>query len=107
MNIAAVTACTIGVAHTYIAKEKMIEAAQNRGHRISVETQGNIGIEDELPSSVIKDADVIILAADISVARQERFSGKPIVRVSSAVAIKQPEKLITTIEHKLGKENRS
>lgn len=39
MNIAAITACTIGVAHTYIAKEKLIEAAQNRGHSISVETQ--------------------------------------------------------------------
>ncbi|WP_288342800.1 fructose PTS transporter subunit IIB [uncultured Dubosiella sp.] len=101
MNIAAVTACTIGVAHTYIAKEKLIEAAQNRGHTIHVETQGNIGIEEELSPQAIQNADVIILAADISVAKQERFAGKPIVRVSSAVAIKQPENLIVTIEHKL------
>ena len=101
MNIAAITACTIGVAHTYIAKEKLIEAAENRGHAIHVETQGNIGIEDELPPETIAAADVIILAADIAVARQERFKGKPIVRVSSAVAIKQPERLITTIEHNL------
>ena len=105
MNIAAVTACTIGVAHTYIAKEKLIEAAQDRGHHICEETQGNIGIEDELSSEVSREADVIILAADISVAHQERFAGKPIVRVSSAVAIKQPKKLITTIEHKLSQEN--
>ena len=101
MNIAAITACTIGVAHTYIAKEKLIEAAQNRGHSISVEIQGNIGIEDELSQDVIRAADAIILEADIAVARQERFKGKPIVRVSSAVASKQPERLIATVEHKL------
>lgn len=53
MNIVAITACTIGVAHTYIAKEKLIEAAENRGHAIHVETQGNIGIEDELPPETI------------------------------------------------------
>lgn len=102
MNIVGVTACTVGVAHTYIAKEKLLEAAEARGHNILVETQGNIGIEDELPAEAIAQADVVILAADISVARRERFHGKPIVSVSSAIAIKQPEKLITSIEHKLG-----
>lgn len=107
MNIVGVTACTVGVAHTYIAKEKLLEAAAARGHNILVETQGNIGIEDELPAEAIAQADVVILAADISVARRERFHGKPIVSVSSAVAIKQPEKLITSIEHKLGQVHAS
>ena len=51
---------------------------------------------------MIRAAAAIILEADIAVARQERFKGKPIVRVSSAVAIKQPpERLIATVEHKL------
>lgn len=50
---------------------------------------------------MIRAADAIILEADIAVARQERFKGKPIVRVSSDVATKQPEHLIATVEHKL------
>lgn len=42
MNIVAVAACTSGIAHTYIAKEKLIRAAEGMGHTIHVETQGTI-----------------------------------------------------------------
>lgn len=101
MNIVAVTACTIGVAHTYIAQDKLTLAAQKRGHTIKVETQGNVGIENELTPAEIAQADVVILAADINVSNQERFKGKPIVRVGASIAIKQPEKLIEKIEEKL------
>ena len=48
MKIVAVAACTSGIAHTYIAKEKLIRAAESLGHTIHVETQGTIGTEDEL-----------------------------------------------------------
>ncbi|MEG0274578.1 MAG: PTS fructose transporter subunit IIB, partial [Longicatena sp.] len=48
MKIVAVAACTSGIAHTYIAKEKLIRAAEALGHSIHVETQGTIGTEDEL-----------------------------------------------------------
>ena len=43
MKIVAVAACTSGIAHTYIAKEKLIRAAESLGHTIHVETQGTIG----------------------------------------------------------------
>lgn len=101
MKIVAVTACTIGVAHTYIAQDKLTMAARKRGHSIKVETQGNVGIENELTMEEIRLADIVILAADINVSKQERFKGKPIVRVSASVAIKQPEQLISKIEEKL------
>ena len=52
MKIVAVAACTSGIAHTYIAKEKLIRAAESMGHTIKVETQGTIGIEDELTADV-------------------------------------------------------
>ena len=48
MKIVGVAACTAGIAHTYIAREKLLKAATLRGHEITCETQGNIGIEDEL-----------------------------------------------------------
>ena len=102
MKIVAVTACTVGVAHTYIARDKLEQAAVRRGHKIQIETQGNVGIEDELPADAIRDADIVILAADVAVARQERFAGKKIVRVPSVVAIKQSDQLIKKIEDKLG-----
>ena len=53
MNIVAVAACTSGIAHTYIAKEKLIRAAEGMGHTIHVETQGTIGTEDEDRKSVV------------------------------------------------------
>ena len=102
MKIAAVTACTVGVAHTYIARDKLEQAAVRRGHEIQIETQGNVGIEDELAPEAIRDADIVILAADVAVARQERFSGKKVVRVPSVVAIKQSDQLFRKIEDKLG-----
>lgn len=54
MKIAAVAACTSGIAHTYIAKEKLIRAAESMGHTIHVETQGTIGTEDELTTEQIR-----------------------------------------------------
>lgn len=102
MKIVAVTACTVGVAHTYIARDKLEAAAVKRGHAIQVETQGNVGIEDELSPEAIRDADIVILAADVAVAHQERFARKKVVRVPSVVAIKQADQLIRKIEDKLG-----
>lgn len=102
MKIVAVTACTVGVAHTYIARDKLEAAAVKRGHAIQVETQGNVGVEDELSPEAIRDADIVILAADVAVAHQERFARKKVVRVPSVVAIKQADQLIRKIEDKLG-----
>ena len=48
MKILAITACTAGIAHTYIAKEKIENAAKELGDEIKVETQGSIGVETEL-----------------------------------------------------------
>lgn len=101
MRIVAITACTVGVAHTYIAKDRLVQAAQKRGHYISVETQGTIGCENVLSELDIKEADVVIFAADVAVTNEERFKGKPIVRVKSEVAIKQPDKLLEKIEAKM------
>ena len=51
MNIVGVSACSAGIAHTYIAKEKIEQAAKLLGHKCKVETQGSIGVEDELTAA--------------------------------------------------------
>lgn len=102
MKIVGVAACTSGIAHTYIAKEKLIRAGQSLGHEIHIETQGTIGTEDELTAKDIEAADVVIIAADIKVSGRERFKGKKIVDIPTEVAIKSPKGLINKIQKDLG-----
>ena len=67
MKIVAVTACPTGIAHTYMAAEQLEKTARKLGHDIKVETQGAMGIENELSPQEISAADVAILATDIAV----------------------------------------
>ncbi|MBR3265491.1 MAG: PTS fructose transporter subunit IIB [Erysipelotrichaceae bacterium] len=101
MNIVAVTACTAGIAHTYIVAEKLQNAATELGHNCKVETQGSAGIENELTPEDIEKADVVIYAHDIAVRGTSRFAGKKVVDVPISTAMKQPKSLISTIEKKL------
>ncbi len=103
MKIVGIAACTSGIAHTYIAQEKLITAAKELGHEVHIETQGTIGTEDELTKQQISEADVVIIAADIKVSGKERFDGKRIVEVPTNVAIKSPKALINKIEQELNK----
>lgn len=102
MKILAITACTAGIAHTYIAKEKLENAAKEMGDFIKVETQGSIGVENELTPEEIKDADVILIAADIRV-NKERFAGKAVVDIPISMIMKSPKGVISKIHEKLGK----
>lgn len=102
MKIVGIAACTSGIAHTYIAKEKLVRAATELGHKAHIETQGTIGTEDELTEAEIKEADVVIIAADIKVSGRERFAGKKIYEVPTTVVIKSPKGLINKIQKDLG-----
>ncbi len=64
MNILAITSCPNGIAHTYMAQEKLEQAAKKLGVNIKVETQGGIGVENELTVEEIEKADGIIIASD-------------------------------------------
>ena len=46
MKIVGVSACVAGIAHTYLVQEKLVNAAEERGHEIHVETQGVVGQEN-------------------------------------------------------------
>lgn len=91
MKIVAVTACPTGIAHTYMAAEQLEKTAKALGHQIKVETQGAMGIENELKASEIKEADCVIFAVDIDVEQKERFAGKKIVQVPVQEALKNPK----------------
>ena len=94
MKIVGVAACTVGIAHTYIAQEKLETAGKNAGSEIYIETQGTIGVENELTPEQIEEADIVILAIDVKISGEERFKGKKIIQVPTEIAIKSPNKLI-------------
>ncbi|WP_137626740.1 PTS fructose transporter subunit IIB [Lactiplantibacillus pingfangensis] len=101
MKIVGVTACTVGIAHTYMAREKLISAAENLGMEAHVETQGSAGMENQLTEQHIKDADIVIIAADVAITGEDRFHGKAVVKVPTNTAIQTPESLLRTIQKKL------
>jgi fructose PTS system EIIB component len=101
MYIIGITACTAGIAHTYIAKEKLVKAAQALGHEAKIETQGTVGVEDELSAEDVRRADFVIIAADINVSGKERFAGKKLISVPTHMAIQSPKSLIQKIIEKL------
>ena len=98
MKIVGVCACVAGIAHTYLAQEKLIDAAQKRGHEIHVETQGVIGQENALTEQQIKEADVVILAVDVKVTGRDRFAGKKIAEVPTKTVVHSADALIKKIE---------
>jgi len=82
MNIVAITSCAGGIAHTYMAAEALKRAAKAAGDQIKVEVQGSLGVENELLSSDIQNADFVLFAADIAIRNAERFQGKIIIEIS-------------------------
>ncbi|HCN59996.1 putative fructose phosphotransferase system enzyme fruA [Mammaliicoccus fleurettii] len=96
MKILAITSCPNGIAHTYMAQEKLEQAAKEMGIDIKVETQGGVGAENVLTSKEIREADGIIIAADRQV-DLSRFDGKRLINESVREGIHNPQLLIQRI----------
>ncbi|UOQ45454.1 PTS fructose transporter subunit IIABC [Halobacillus salinarum] len=96
MKILAVTACPVGIAHTYMAAENLQKAADEMDVEMKVETQGSIGVENPLTDEDIAEADGIIIASDKDVSK-ERFGGKPLIVVGVQEGIRHPKELIQKI----------
>jgi PTS system fructose-specific IIC component len=80
MKIVAITSCSTGIAHTYMAAENLEIAAKEKGYEIKVETQGSIGAENILTLEDIQAADAVVIAASTSV-NKDRFYGKRLIEV--------------------------
>ncbi|UPU40290.1 hypothetical protein MX850_06935 [Erysipelothrix sp. Poltava] len=60
---------------------------------MKVETNGSSGVGNRLTQDDIKNADAVIVAADINV-EMNRFNGKKLIKVPVASAISHPDSLI-------------
>lgn len=98
MKLLAITACTAGVAHTYMAAKFLEKAAKKKGYEIKVEKQGANGIEDRITAQDVAEADGIIYATDVGVAEKERFENLPSVHCKVAYAIKHSDEMVEKIE---------
>ncbi|MFE0876609.1 fructose-specific PTS transporter subunit EIIC [Streptomyces smyrnaeus] len=96
LKLLAVTACPTGIAHTYMAAEKLTQAAQARGIAMKVETQGSIGAENVLSDNDVNAADGVIVAADKDV-DLSRFGGKRVLVVGVADGISDPDGLLDRV----------
>lgn len=94
MKIVAVTACPAGLAHTYMAAEAIRRAAVRLGHTIKVETQGSMGIRDELTPKEIAEAEVVIFAVDMAVSKIDRFKEKKIHYANVGLAVRDPSSVV-------------
>lgn len=92
-SVLAVTACPMGVAHTFMAAEALERQAAAMGISIKVETNGADGPRNVLTAAEIDAADCIVVAADRTV-DLNRFAGKPVLIVPVAEALREPEALL-------------
>ena len=98
MKIVAVCACTVGIAHTYMAKKAIEDECAKRGIECKVEAQGGLGIENELTQEDVDSADVVIESVDVGIENEERFDAKKdagrFMKIGTAEAISDVAKYI-------------
>lgn len=94
--IVAVTACTTGIAHTYMAEESLIKTGEEMGVNVRVETNGASGVGTPLTAEEISKAVGVIVALDKAV-ETARFDGKKLLSKPVAAGIRQPQELIQNI----------
>lgn len=93
----AITKCPVGIAHTYIAAEKLEGAAKKLGYEIKVETQGSQGVENKITNADLKNCDGVIISADATVDELERFNGLNVLKTDIKSAIRTPEELFEKV----------
>lgn len=103
MKVVGITSCTVGIAHTYMAREKLISAGEKLGWDVKIEAQGSGGVEFKLTQEEIDDADFVLIASDVTTDGTERFKDKPLIKVPISVALKSPEGLLLKIEKQINR----
>ncbi|MCZ6952593.1 PTS fructose-like transporter subunit IIB [Escherichia coli] len=93
----AVTACVSGVAHTYMAAERLEKLCLLEKWGVSIETQGALGTENRLADEDIRRADVALLITDIELAGAERFEHCRYVQCSIYAFLREPQQVMSAV----------
>ena len=103
-KLVALCACTMGLAHTFMAAQSLEEAAKEFGYDVKIETQGADGIQNELTPQDLAEADIIIQAVAITPENNERFDNYDVYEISLQDAIKNAKGTIKEIEEMIASE---
>ena len=98
LKLVAVTACISGVAHTYMAAEKLEKLCQHEKRPVKVETQCALGLENALSETDIAQADVVLLVTEIQLENGERFAHSRCVQTGIHTFLRTPEKVMAAVK---------
>ncbi|WP_032094033.1 fructose PTS transporter subunit IIB [Necropsobacter rosorum] len=98
LMISAVTACISGVAHTYMAAAQLEKLASEKNWQIKVETQGALGIENELTAEDIEKSDIVVLIRNTAIKKPERFEKCRCIEMDISRFLLDSTKLFGAIE---------
>lgn len=93
-KVVAVTACPTGIAHTFMAANKIIAWAKAHNIEVKVETQGSDGVKNRLTKQDIASATAIILATDVPIQDAERFDDIPHLQTRTQELIKHTDRYL-------------
>lgn len=97
LKLIAVTGCISGVAHTYMAAERLEKLCLQEKWLIKIETQGALGTEHTLSAEDISNADAALLIADIELEGMERFAHCRCVRIGISAFLRAPDKAVQAV----------
>lgn len=97
MKILAVTACPLGIAHTYMAAEMIRHVCEKAGVECKIETQGTLGIENVITTEDVASADAVILTTDMPIKNVERFDNIKKVMSSISLIIRETNEIIENL----------
>lgn len=97
MKFLAVTACPLGIVHTYMAAENIRLACEREGVECKVETQGLLGIDNEITLSDIESADAVILTTDMPIKKSERFNDLKQIMTDVRTLVKQADVVVANL----------
>lgn len=103
-KLVALCACTMGLAHTFMAAQSLEEAAKELGYDVKIETQGADGIQNALTPQDLAEADIIIQAVAITPENNDRFDNYDVYEIGLQDAIKNAKGIIKEIEEMISAE---
>ncbi|MBF7982186.1 MULTISPECIES: PTS fructose-like transporter subunit IIB [Rahnella] len=98
LKLVGVTACISGVAHTYMAAERLEKLCLQEKWQVKVETQGALGVENVLSDSDIAQADIVLLITEIQLENSDRFTHSRCVQTGIHTFLRTPEKVMAAVK---------
>lgn len=88
-----ITSCPVGIAHTYLAAERLEQALIRAGYKPHIETRGSVGAKNVISQSQITQAQFVIIAADVEI-DDSIFVGKKVLKTSTKEAIHKSDSVV-------------